>query len=150
MRRDDEPRVNRLLQDFQSDYQELAKKGVSVKQESQLADDFTLKTNENMLKRILAALMENAIKYTEKGNITIKASADEQQLTFVVEDTGCGIPKDQAEHIFDRFVKLDSFKEGIGLGLPLSRKLAQQLDGNVTLDTNYTEGARFIVTLPII
>ena len=149
MRRDDEPRINRLLQDFQRDYQELAKKGVSVKLESQLADDFTLKTNENMLKRILAALMENAIKYTEKGNINIKASADEQQLTFVVEDTGCGIPKDQAEHVFDRFVKLDSFKEGIGLGLPLSRKLAQQLDGNVALDTNYTEGARFIVTLPI-
>ena len=149
MRRDDEPRINRLLQDFQRDYQELAKKGVSVKLESQLADDFTLKTNENMLKRILAALMENAIKYTEKGNINIKASADEQQLTFVVEDTGCGIPKDQAEHVFDRFVKLDSFKEGIGLGLPLSRKLAQQLDGTVALDTNYTEGARFIVTLPI-
>ena len=149
MRRDDEPRINRLLQDFQRDYQELAKKGVSVRLESQLADDFTLKTNENMLKRILAALMENAIKYTEKGNINIKASADEQQLTFVVEDTGCGIPKDQAEHVFDRFVKLDSFKEGIGLGLPLSRKLAQQLDGNVALDTNYTEGARFIVTLPI-
>ena len=125
-------------------------KGVSIKLESTLADDFTMKTNENMLKRILSALMENAVKYTEKGTITIKATAHEQQLTFVIEDTGCGIPADQAENIFGRFVKLDSFKEGIGLGLPLSRKLAQQLDGNVALHTSYTEGARFIVTLPII
>lgn len=103
-----------------------------------------------MLKRIIAALMENAVKYTEEGSITLKASADEQQLRVAIEDTGCGIPADQAENIFGRFVKLDSFKEGIGLGLPLSRKLAEQLDGNVILDTKYTQGARFIVTLPII
>ena len=150
MRREDTPRISRLLEELLRDYEELAMKGVSIKLESTLADDFTMKTNENMLKRILSALMENAVKYTEKGTITVKATADEQQLTFVIEDTGCGIPADQAENIFGRFVKLDSFKEGIGLGLPLSRKLAQQLDGNVALDTSYTEGARFIVTLPII
>ena len=150
MRREDTPCINRLLNDFQRDYQDLAKKGVSVKVDTTLADDFTIKTNENMLKRIITALMENAVKYTEEGSITIKASADEKQLRVTIEDTGCGIPADQAENIFGRFVKLDSFKEGIGLGLPLSRKLAEQLDGNVILDTKYTEGARFIVTLPII
>ena len=150
MRREDTPCINRLLNDFQRDYQDLAKKGVSVKVDTTLADDFTIKTNENMLKRIITALMENAVKYTEEGSITIKASADEKQLRVTIEDTGCGIPADQAENIFGRFVKLDSFKEGIGLGLPLSRKLAEQLDGNVILDTKYTQGARFIVTLPII
>ena len=150
MRREDTPCINRLLNDFQRDYQDLAKKGVSVKVDTTLADDFTIKTNENMLKRIITALMENAVKYTEEGSVTIKASADEKQLRITIEDTGCGIPADQAENIFGRFVKLDSFKEGIGLGLPLSRKLAEQLDGNVILDTKYTEGARFIVTLPII
>ena len=150
MRRNDSPCINRLLKDFQRDYQDLARKGVSVKVETSLADDFTIKTNENMLKRIIAALMENAVKYTEEGCITLKASADEKQLRVTIEDTGCGIPADQAENVFGRFVKLDSFKEGIGLGLPLSRKLAEQLDGNVILDTKYTQGARFIVTLPII
>ena len=150
MRREDTPCINRLLNDFQRDYQDLARKGVSVKVDTTLADDFTIKTNENMLKRIITALMENAVKYTEEGSITIKSSADEKQLRVTIEDTGCGIPADQAENIFGRFVKLDSFKEGIGLGLPLSRKLAEQLDGNVILDTKYTEGARFIVTLPII
>lgn len=150
MRREDTPCINRLLNDFQRDYQDLAKKGVSVKVDTTLADDFTIKTNENMLKRIITALMENAVKYTEEGCITLKASADEKQLRVMIEDTGCGIPADQAENIFGRFVKLDSFKEGIGLGLSLSRKLAEQLDGNVILDTKYTQGARFIVTLPII
>ena len=65
------------------------------------------------------------------------------------EDTGCGVPVEEAENIFGRFVKLDSFKQGIGLGLPLSRKLAEQLGGTVTLDTSYHPGARFIITLPI-
>lgn len=150
MRREDTPCINRLLNDFQRDYQDLARKGVSVKVDTTLADDFTIKTNESMLKRIITALMENAVKYTEEGCITLKVSADEKQLRVTIEDTGCGIPADQAENIFGRFVKLDSFKEGIGLGLPLSRKLAEQLDGNVILDTKYTQGARFIVTLPII
>ena len=70
-------------------------------------------------------------------------------MKLTVEDTGSGIPAEEAERIFDRFVKLDSFKEGIGLGLPLSRRLAEQLGGNVELDTTYTDGAQFIVTLPI-
>ena len=103
-----------------------------------------------MLKRILTALIENAIKYTEKGSILLNASATDDQLQITVEDTGCGIPKKEAERVFDRFVKLDSFKEGIGLGLPLSRKLAEQLEGSLKLDTSYTKGARFVLTIPII
>ena len=103
-----------------------------------------------MLKRIISALIENAAKYTEEGNILLKALKSDNLLTIIVEDTGCGIPEKEAEHIFDRFVKLNSFKEGIGLGLPLSRKLAEQLDGNVTFDTTYKDGARFVVTIPII
>jgi signal transduction histidine kinase len=92
--------------------------------------------------------MENAVKYTQKGSITIRTKQDDEVLKIAIEDTGSGVPEQEAEHIFDRFVKLDNFKEGIGLGLSLSRKLAQQLGGNVELDTTYKDGARFIVTLP--
>ena len=102
-----------------------------------------------MLTRIVSALTDNAVKNTDKGSIVLKASATDSTLTIAVEDTGCGIPLEEAENIFGRFVKLDSFKQGIGLGLPLSRKLAEQLGGNVTLDTSYQPGARFVVTLPI-
>lgn len=150
MRRDDTPCINRILRQTIHEYEPIAKKGVTIRLESSLDDDFTLKTNESMLKRILTALMENAIKYTEKGSILLNASATDDQLQVTVEDTGCGIPKKEAERIFDRFVKLDSFKEGIGLGLPLSRKLAEQLEGSLNLDTSYTKGARFVLTIPII
>ncbi|MBQ6377520.1 MAG: HAMP domain-containing histidine kinase [Prevotella sp.] len=150
MRRDDVAHINRLLREVMTEYRNHLSKDTNLQLETTLADDFTVQTNVNMLKRIVSALTENATKYTEKGHITLKASADEKTLTITVEDTGCGIPEKEAENIFGRFVKLNSFKEGIGLGLPLSRKLAKQLGGTVTLDTAYKDGARFIVTTPII
>lgn len=150
MRRDDVAHINRLLREVMTEYRNHLSKDTKLQLETTLADDFTVQTNVNMLKRIVSALTENATKYTEKGHITLKASADEKTLTITVEDTGCGIPEKEAENIFGRFVKLNSFKEGIGLGLPLSRKLAKQLGGTVTLDTAYKDGARFIVTTPII
>ena len=150
MRRDDVAHINRLLREVMTEYRNHLSKDANLQLETTLSDDFTVKTNVNMLKRIVSALTENATKYTEKGHITLKASADEKTLTITVEDTGCGIPEKEAENIFGRFVKLNSFKEGIGLGLPLSRKLAKQLGGTVTLDTAYKDGARFIVTTPII
>ena len=150
MRRDDVANINNLLREVMTEYKNHLNNDTKLQLETTLSDDFTLKTNVNMLKRIVSALTENATKYTEKGSITLRASADEKTLTITVEDTGCGIPEKEAEHIFGRFVKLNSFKEGIGLGLPLSRKLAEQLGGTVALDTTYKEGARFIVTTPII
>lgn len=149
MNKDDEPKINDMLRGLQTEYKDYVTDETEVKLETELTDDFTLKTNENMLRRILACLMENAAKYTNKGCITLRAKTDNNVLKLTVEDTGSGIPAEEAERIFDRFVKLDSFKEGIGLGLPLSRRLAEQLGGNVELDTTYAGGARFIVTLGI-
>lgn len=149
MREEDTPQVNALLKNVLKDYDDVVNDGVELKLETTLADDFRITTNENMLKRILTALLENACKYTEKGSIKLKAVEADNTLFISVEDTGCGIPKEKAHEIFERFVKLDSFKEGIGLGLPLSLKLAEQLGGIVELDTTYTYGARFNVKLPI-
>ena len=149
MNKDDEPKINEMLRDLQTEYKDYVTDETEVKLETELTEGFTLKTNENMLRRILACLMENAAKYTNKGCITLRAKTENNVLKLTVEDTGSGIPAEEAERIFDRFVKLDSFKEGIGLGLPLSRRLAEQLGGNVELDTTYAGGARFIVTLGI-
>ena len=149
MKKEDTPLVNDLLRKALKDHEDVANEGVEMKMETTLSDEFTMKTNENMLKRIVAALLENACKYTEKGRISLRATRDDNILSITVEDTGCGIPKDKADEIFERFVKLDSFKEGIGLGLPLTRKLAEQLGGCVELDTSYTNGARFKVSLPV-
>ena len=146
--KDDDTNINRMLRKLTEEYRDHATCDTEVKMETTLPDDYTLKTNENMLHRIMNCLMENAVKYTQKGSITIRTKQDDEVLKIAIEDTGSGIPEHEAEHIFDRFVKLDNFKEGIGLGLSLSRKLAQQLGGNVELDTTYKDGARFIVTLP--
>ena len=80
----------------------------------------------------------------------MKASAlGTTQLIIAVEDNGPGIPDDEAEHIFERFVKLDSFKEGLGLGLPLCRTLIRRLGGTVLLDRTFKgPGARFVISLP--
>ena len=146
--KDDIVKVNQLLESVVAEYEDTVPSKVALRIDSELEPDFCFATNKNMLHRILGALTDNAIKNTEKGNITLKAKTVAQTLLISVEDTGCGIPADQAENIFERFVKLDSFQQGIGLGLPLSRKLAEQLGGLVTLDTTYYLGARFDVTLP--
>lgn len=148
--KDDTIQVNSVLRAVINDYQGKVSNETEMKMDSQLNDEFTFLTNKNMFARIISALVENAVKYTADGQITLKASSDGQNLRISVEDTGIGVPAQEAENIFGRFVKLDSFKEGIGLGLPLSRKLAEQLGGTVALDTSYTNGARFIVTLPLI
>ena len=149
MRRNDMLVINKSMREALRNYEEVVKPGIQLKYESTLSDEFALKTNSNMLMRIISALLENASKYTKEGHIALRSDRNDNILTFTVEDTGCGIPPEEAEHVFERFVKLDSFKEGIGLGLTLSRKLAEQLDGTVTLDTTYTAGARFYVRIPI-
>lgn len=147
--KNDHPKINQLLQLLQQEYQKYVTHGVTVLIQSKLPDAFRLTTNEYFLRRILSCLLDNADKYTTAGTITMKARQEGNQLVLMVEDTGCGIPLTDAEKVFERFVKLDNFKEGIGLGLPLSRKLAELLGGKLELDTTYTDGARFIATLPI-
>ena len=147
IQKDDVTNINRVMRDLTNEYKNYATNETEGKLDTELADDYVLKTNEIMLRRIMNCLLENATKYTSQGSITIRAQQEGTLLKLTVEDTGSGIPEQEAEHIFDRFVKLDNFKEGIGLGLSLSRKLAEQLGGKVELDTTYKDGARFIVTL---
>ena len=70
-------------------------------------------------------------------------------MAFYVADTGCGIASDDQERIFEPFLKLDEFSEGLGLGLPLCRRLANLLKGEIVLDTLYSGGARFLLKLPV-
>ncbi len=147
--KDDLCRVNDQLRTLLEGYRHLTEDGVTLQLDTTLPDDLTLRTNKNMLRRVMSCLLDNAVKYTTAGHITVRARQTDGTLELQVEDTGCGIPANQAEHIFERFVKLDDFKEGLGLGLSLCRKLAEQLGGQTKLDTTYTDGARFIVTLPL-
>ena len=95
----------------------------------------------------LQQLLDNAKKFTEQGQVTLQISKHEGQAYFVVEDTGTSIPVYQAERIFDEFVQLDEYSDGTGIGLSIARSLARRLGGDIVLDTTYTGGARFVMTL---
>ena len=144
-------KINKLMRSVKKEAEGNLSTNTIIHFDTTLADDFTVLSNDYMLSIILNALVDNAVKNTPDGIVTLKASKpSDNELILAVEDTGCGIPAAEAEHIFERFVKLDTFKEGIGLGLPLCRMLIEKLGGTVRLDTTYTQGARFIVTLPIL
>ena len=70
-------------------------------------------------------------------------------LTFTVTDTGIGVPKDKQKEIFERFCKLDQFKQGVGLGLDMCRIIAAKLGGEIDIDPDYTDGARFWFAIPV-
>lgn len=115
------------------------------------ADDFVLVTDRHRLIQILGNLLSNAAKFTTEGEIvlTYGKSADLSQAVFTVTDTGKGIDPKFKNLIFERFAKLDNAFPGAGLGLTISRMLAELLGGALILDTAYTDGARFILTLPL-
>lgn len=108
-------------------------------------------TNQSHFSLILSHLLNNANKFTEKGNITLSYKPDEEQNRMVVSitDTGCGISPDKREWIFERFTKADDFVPGSGLGLYLCRQIAHRLKGNIYVDPDYTTGLRIILMIPL-
>lgn len=114
-------------------------------------DELIIRTDGAAVSNILFNLLHNAAKFTETGSITLDYALSENQdkLYITVTDTGIGIPEDKQEEIFERFTKVSSFSQGCGLGLPLSKLLAQKLGGNLTIDKTSKSGSRFIITLPV-
>lgn len=126
--------------------------GNEVRFESDLKDSYKIKTNKQEVEKILGNLLKNACKFTEKGIVTVNCHLDEMEndmVCFSITDTGKGIKEGEEEKIFEHFYKVDAYKEGVGLGLPLARRVARQLGGDVVLDTSYKEGSRFILKLPV-
>ncbi len=110
-----------------------------------------LHTNKQQLTRVLTLLLDNAIKFSKQGDVTVRinTTADGRKLQYMIEDKGIGVPASEAEHIFEEFVQLDEYVDGTGIGLTVARNLARRLHGDICLDTTYTDGARFVFTLPI-
>ena len=122
---------------------------------SEVADDFCIETNRFFLMLSLRELLYNAAKYSDQQNISLRITHSRLSkghaggsVQFIVEDTGKGIAPEDRETIFKFFTKIDDLSQGLGLGLPLSKRHAQNLGGDLTLDTDYQEGCRFILELP--
>ena len=115
------------------------------------AEATMLFTNAKQAARALTMLLDNAMKFVTDGGVTLRVvvDMDNSQVRYEVEDTGTGIPADEAEHVFEPFVKLNTFFDGQGLGLTTARNVARRLGGDVTLDTAHTPGARFVLALPL-
>jgi signal transduction histidine kinase len=105
-------------------------------------------TNEDALVRALGAVLDNAGKFTTEGSVKLIVREEGSQIKFIVEDTGSGIPAEDAEKVFEPFTKLNSFFDGAGIGLAAARSIARRLNGDLTLDPEYTTGARFILSVP--
>ena len=123
--------------------------------------DRQIQTDQHAAVRMVELLLDNAIKFTkpaesiqtsvttaEKKSVRLTVGSTDSLTTISVEDTGIGIPAEEAEHIFDEFVQLDEYYNGTGIGLTVARSLARRLGGDVVLDTTSTSCTRFVITLP--
>lgn len=126
----------------------LTKEGVRMSFQPQFPD-LTVETNYDMVAQVLRNLLNNATKFTNTGEITLAYTVNEKELLFTVTDTGIGIPVEQQEYIFERFVKLNEFTQGTGLGLSISRMVAEKLGGHLIVDKEYTQGSRFMFSIPV-
>lgn len=118
--------------------------------------DFIIYSDTQKFKQIITNLLDNALKYTEKGEITFgyKVNTQEKKVNFFVKDTGIGIPTDKQKMIFDKFGQIRetcrSATSGTGLGLSIAKKLTQILGGKMWLESNLGVGSQFFFSLPYI
>lgn len=139
--------VNELANTVVKECKGKQKTGVELRFTTDISDNFKIRSNTYRLKNALTHLMDNAMKFTELGHVELRCEHYGDGVRFIVTDTGCGIKAEDQERIFETFQKVDDFKTGVGLGLPICRRLIRSLGGEVSLDATYTNGARFIITI---
>lgn len=115
---------------------------------SSIGQDVTVKSNRSLLKSVIMEILMNADKFTDEGGITLSSDMKDGMWLLSVTDTGTGIPEGDEERIFGHFTKIDDFSEGLGLGLTFCKNIALRLGGDIVLDKDYHDGARFIVKIP--
>lgn len=124
-------------------------KGLSISLD-ETAEPVLVHTDRDRLKEILNQYMNNAVKFTSTGGITLGSDKKPSSIRIWVRDTGKGIPADKCnEHLFERFVKVDDFVAGTGLGLSICRSLADVLGGQVGVESVYGQGSTFWVEVPL-
>ena len=125
------------------------KEGVRMFFESDLPDDYAVQTNQEAMEALLKHLLENAVKYTDKGVITLAVTEYEDCVRTSVTDTGRGIAPERREHVFETFRELGDNQKLQGLGLSICQAIVKLLGGKIWLDESYTDGTRFVYDIPI-
>lgn len=109
---------------------------------------YTMHTDRNRFAQVVSNFINNALKFTVTGSITLGYRPYEEGLYFYVKDTGSGIPKEKLGHIFERFVKLEQEKTGTGLGLSICQTIVHKLGGEIGVESEEGNGSTFWFTLP--
>ena len=107
-----------------------------------------ISSDRNRINQVLSNFINNAIKFTDHGHIRVGYQTTGEHLKFYVQDSGIGISPENQKQIFDRFVKLDSFARGTGLGLPICKSIINKLGGSIGVESTLGVGSRFWFTLP--
>lgn len=123
----------------------------AVRLELQIPEqELNIVTDTMRIKQVINNLLNNALKFTSEGKVTIGFKRKEENaVQLFVEDTGEGIPQKHLGHIFERFYKVNSFKQGTGLGLSICKTIVECLQGSISVESEPGKGARFTVTLPV-
>jgi signal transduction histidine kinase len=147
--------VRDLLDDVKSEYDLQLKETALSLTWNYPAGPMQITTDVAKLKQILQNLINNAVKFTDQGSVTVSAGtrADGQKVAFKVTDTGIGIPKNMQKTIFEKLYQRDSSNtrlySGVGLGLYTVKKLTELLRGTVELESDPGKGSTFTVTIPL-
>ena len=141
--------LQQLVEECAMALSSLLRDGVQL--ERQLEDVEPLRTDPNLLRRVLMNLLSNAVKFTEQGRIDLRLRSIEGGLEVVVADTGPGIPAAELPHIFDEFHRVEGGKkggpEGTGLGLAIARKSVNLLGGRLAVESQTGRGTKFTLTI---
>jgi len=127
-------------------------KEVEMYYTTDVSDDYKVLTDSHRVQQVVMNMLTNSCKHTTQGKIHLHCTVNEpeEKIIFSVTDTGKGVPPEMAEVIFERYKKLDMFVQGTGLGLSICRIIAELLEGQMYLDTTYTDGgARFIFEMKL-
>ena len=128
-----------------------AAKGLELRLEAEPDAARTVTGDAFHIRQIADNLVSNALKFTNKGSVTIRADVRQGRLVFSVRDTGRGIGREEKERIFGEFVRLSSAQgvDGFGLGLSIVDRLVKLLEGTISLESRLGEGSKFIVSVPV-
>jgi signal transduction histidine kinase len=138
--------INQVLQQMADTYQPTTMLAMMV--ECPL-EEFPIQTDREKLLEILDNLVQNAVKFTEMGSVTLGYDVLVDHVHIWVKDTGIGVSEADQKKIFDRFVKLNDYVPGTGLGLAVAKSHIESLGGKIGVNSHVGEGSTFWVTLPM-
>jgi signal transduction histidine kinase len=119
----------------------------------QVSDAFQINSDQALLRKVFRQIIDNAVKFSPQGTVSIGYSVKETEIEFFVKDTGCGISEEASKYIFDRFIQENASTtrnyEGSGIGLSISKGLVELLGGRIWFDSIKDQGTSFFFAMPL-